>query len=241
MPPSTFQPGDLIVTSFDAGNTQDWHIATLDKQSILDHVEVDYWSPLVKVVARLPDDTDVPAKTPTPLRALTAFCPAIYEAVLLSGRPGHTITRIIINLDNLGQLEGLIPIIGYVDKYKEIKHADGTIEPMGMITRNAFYNYFRIAEVAQKLGMRSIVKETTGRIRGMLYKEDSKSWGVAISDLKLIYTNISNSQHWIRYHISKSLALSANAGVLRNQQAIEEVLKNEIPDVHAEIKEIAER
>ena len=97
MPPSTFQPGDLIVTSFDAGNTQDWHIATLDKQSILDHVEVDYWSPLVKVVARLPDDTDVPAKTPTPLRALTAFCPAIYEAVLLflcsspTHQPAHPI------------------------------------------------------------------------------------------------------------------------------------------------------
>lgn len=107
------------------------------------------------------------------------------------------------------------------------------------------YSYWRAAQLAQQLGIRAILPEMTGRIRGMLYRGDSKPYQVQVGDLNLIYRNIaddaSHTSYWIRYNISKSLATSSLDGVLINENRIRAYTTNNYPQVDTQIGEIRER
>jgi len=58
---------------------------------------------------------------------------------------------------------------------------------IGRINEIAFHSYWRIAQLAQGLGMRTSLSNTVGRIKGMCYNEDKKPYGLEIADINLIY------------------------------------------------------
>ena len=224
----------IRVTPFPSGQEAQWKIASYSYAQYKAITPAD--SNVVTLSARLSSGRQV-ASIRVPIQITLAFCPAIEEMVSTSGIAPQNIGTIIIQVQSH---EGAAEILAYLEAYPTLMNHDGRISPFGKVSKKPIYTYFRIAQVAQSLGMTPIAKEAVDQIKGALFKPGQLSWGIAISDLNAIYRNI-DDQHWLRYHVNKSIALASINKVLRNEKE----LKAYITETHSfeaqQIQTIVER
>ena len=141
-------------------------------------------------------------------------------------------------------LEALVPEqIAVLDNNHKVtvigRFPKGTIKEYGQEEKTPFYTYYRRAQAAQSLGMLPVKEEMIRRIDAMLYKGSCRSWGLQITDMKLIYEYL-KPDHWVRRCISKSIAVANIDRVLRNEAMIEQYMKEQ-PEVFKEIMVFVDR
>ncbi|KAK5099077.1 hypothetical protein LTR70_001227 [Exophiala xenobiotica] len=178
----------------------------------------------VNIVARLGNGKLVPCSQKVPIAKAIGMSVAIEDAVVASGIWDYsTIDRIIVDVQNLNALSRLV---GAIIECNIAFDSRGNVRLVGIgrITDMPFHSYWRIAQLAQQLGI---------------------PYRVQVGDLNLIYRHIpddaSHSSYWIRYNISKSLAMSSLDGVLINENQIRTHITNNHPQVDTQIGEIRER
>lgn len=197
----------------------------------------------VTFVGRLPNGQQLPCSMKVPILKASAMSVAISDAIDLANTYIENIDTIIIDVKNMKALSRLTSAIIEATTEYDWK-SNYRLVGLGRVDELPFYSYWRNAQLAQEMGIRGILLEMVGRIKAMFYKEDQKSYGVQKGDINLVYRHIPNdeahSSYWIRYHISRSLALASLDGVLRNQAGMLAFIKDRHPSAGDQIDELHE-
>ncbi|KAK5937474.1 hypothetical protein PMZ80_010092 [Knufia obscura] len=237
---TTTQGTTVVVTALGPNDTRRCAFEGMTQAQI----DAQDYSHEVTIVGRLPNGRQMTCSQKVPANKVAGMAVAVEDAILAAGiHDLTTIGTILIDVQNINALSRLI---GAIIEASATYDRQGRLQLLGIgrINEMPFYTYWRIAQLAQELGMRSFLEEMLGRIKGMFYKEDKKRYRVDNGDINLIYKNIPDDQnhgsYWIRYHISKSIALASLDGVLHRHAAVQAFINDRYPEVGRQIGEIHE-
>ena len=100
---------------------------------------------------------------------------AIREAVGLNYQ--YNIRHVVVPIESEAACDGMRVIHKYIANTMTVFNVDGRLKMIDRIEQKPFYSYYRIAQIAKILGMLTVQKDMTTRIKKMLYNSSKVSWG----------------------------------------------------------------
>ncbi|KAK5937473.1 hypothetical protein PMZ80_010091 [Knufia obscura] len=235
----------IVVTPLGRADTRRSDIEQLTSKGELVWVASDGWGEAT-FVGRLPGGREVTYKKKVSVKKAQEMSVAIKDAMqshAFTNWSAQNDTTIIIDIEHEASFTRIMDLIDACEVTFD-RHRRAHIAGSGRLDRLPIYNYWRDARLARDLGMPAIAEERIGRMNAMFYKDNSKTWGVQIGDLNMLYRHIPDDttqpSYPVRRELTRSLAATLCDSVLNNASYIQNYLRQHFPQVEIQIGQIRE-